>query len=252
MVGALVGQPQLARSAGCSSPATPTATCRRRARDADRRRGDRARSRRSPPRRPGASASSARRSAWPTAWAGAARAGRGALARRRFDRDLDWRWRRTSYSDITAGAYEARVASEPEERVVDDEAAMPRRRPPRRRSTTTGVSGAARRAVAAGRDAGRRRRSAPSCTACSRRPTSPRPTSTPSSASTSRRRWRAGSVDVGDPATRDRRPARRDRDAARAAARRRRALRDVERADRLDELELRAAAGRRRRADRRA
>jgi exodeoxyribonuclease V beta subunit len=38
-----------------------------------------------------------------------------------FDRTLDWWWRRTSYSDITAGTYEARVASEPEEPVVDDE-----------------------------------------------------------------------------------------------------------------------------------
>jgi exodeoxyribonuclease V beta subunit len=38
-----------------------------------------------------------------------------------FDRQLDWRWRRTSYSDITAAAYEARVASEPEEDVVSDE-----------------------------------------------------------------------------------------------------------------------------------
>jgi exodeoxyribonuclease V beta subunit len=41
----------------------------------------------------------------------------------RFDRTLDWWWRRTSYSDITAGTYEARVASEPEEPVVEDEAA---------------------------------------------------------------------------------------------------------------------------------
>ena len=40
-----------------------------------------------------------------------------------FDRELDWWWRRTSYSDITAGTYEARVASEPEEPVVDDESA---------------------------------------------------------------------------------------------------------------------------------
>jgi exodeoxyribonuclease V beta subunit len=39
-----------------------------------------------------------------------------------FDRGLDWRWRRTSYSDITAAAHEARVASEPEARsVVEDE-----------------------------------------------------------------------------------------------------------------------------------
>jgi exodeoxyribonuclease V beta subunit len=40
-----------------------------------------------------------------------------------FDRALDWSWRRTSFSDITAGTYEARVASEPEEPVVDDESA---------------------------------------------------------------------------------------------------------------------------------
>ena len=55
-----------------------------------------------------------------TAWAGEATPA-AELSAARFDRDLDWRWRRTSYSDITAGAYEARVASEPEERVVDDE-----------------------------------------------------------------------------------------------------------------------------------
>ncbi len=41
-----------------------------------------------------------------------------------FDRGLDWRWRRTSYSDITSGAYEARVASEPEVTVVADEPAV--------------------------------------------------------------------------------------------------------------------------------
>ena len=46
-----------------------------------------------------------------------------ALAVARFDRTLDWRWRRTSYSDITADAHEARVASEPEEGVLDDELA---------------------------------------------------------------------------------------------------------------------------------
>jgi exodeoxyribonuclease V beta subunit len=38
-----------------------------------------------------------------------------------FGRRLDARWRRTSFSDISAGAYEARVASEPEEELVDDE-----------------------------------------------------------------------------------------------------------------------------------
>ena len=47
--------------------------------------------------------------------------GRASLSAAGFDRTLDWWWRRTSYSDITAGTYEARVASEPEEPVVDDE-----------------------------------------------------------------------------------------------------------------------------------
>jgi exodeoxyribonuclease V beta subunit len=56
----------------------------------------------------------------PATWAGEATAPAD-LEAARFDRNLDWRWRRTSYSDITAGAYEARVASEPEESVVDDE-----------------------------------------------------------------------------------------------------------------------------------
>jgi exodeoxyribonuclease V beta subunit len=56
-----------------------------------------------------------------------------------FDRGLDWRWRRTSYSDITAGAHDARVTSEPEEVVVEDE-------PP--------PVAAPARAVAGGADAG--------------------------------------------------------------------------------------------------
>ncbi len=39
-----------------------------------------------------------------------------------FDRGLDARWRRTSFSDISAGAYEASVGSEPEqEGVLEDE-----------------------------------------------------------------------------------------------------------------------------------
>jgi len=47
-----------------------------------------------------------------------------------FDRRLDWRWRRTSYSDITAGAYEPWVGSEPEETVVTDEPQEPLPVPP--------------------------------------------------------------------------------------------------------------------------
>ncbi len=38
-----------------------------------------------------------------------------------FDRRLDRDWRRTSYSDITAGVHEPRVASEPEEELLGDE-----------------------------------------------------------------------------------------------------------------------------------
>jgi exodeoxyribonuclease V beta subunit len=44
-----------------------------------------------------------------------------ALAAAAFDRPLDRDWRRTSYSDITAGAHEPRVASEPEEEMLADE-----------------------------------------------------------------------------------------------------------------------------------
>ena len=46
------------------------------------------------------------------------------LAAARFSRSLDARWRRTSFSDISAGAYEAGVASEPEPAgVLEDEPA---------------------------------------------------------------------------------------------------------------------------------
>ena len=111
------------RSAGCSSPATPRATCRRRV------------PRRRTTRRPSPAFEGLALDAFgcvsveratlglAKAWSGEART-EAELCAARFDRDLDWRWRRTSYSDITAGAYEARVASEPEERVVDDEGAM--------------------------------------------------------------------------------------------------------------------------------
>ncbi len=44
-----------------------------------------------------------------------------ALAAASFDRHLDLRWRRTSYSDITAEAHDPLVASEPEERTLSDE-----------------------------------------------------------------------------------------------------------------------------------
>jgi exodeoxyribonuclease V beta subunit len=47
------------------------------------------------------------------------------LATARFDRRLDLRWRRTSFSDISAGVHEARVASEPEEPLLADEPEAP-------------------------------------------------------------------------------------------------------------------------------
>ena len=43
----------------------------------------------------------------------------------RFDRRLDMRWRRTSYSDITAEAHDPLVASEPERPVLSDEPETP-------------------------------------------------------------------------------------------------------------------------------
>ena len=106
-------------------------------------------------------------------WAGVARAP-AELDAAAFDRELDWRWRRTSFSDITAGAYEARVASEPEE-------ALRLRRARRRRA----AAGRRRAPTARRRCAGCRRcwpawasacASARSCTECSRRPTSRRGT----------------------------------------------------------------------------
>jgi exodeoxyribonuclease V beta subunit len=60
----------------------------------------------------------------PASWSGSPREP-AELSAARFDRELDWGWRRTSFSDITAGVHEARVASEPEETVVSDEPAAP-------------------------------------------------------------------------------------------------------------------------------
>ncbi len=70
-----------------------------------------------------------------------------------FERELDLRWRRTSYSDITAESHDPLVASEPERPMLDDEPAgaapPPAGRAPRR--------GRSRPALAAGHDAGRHR-----------------------------------------------------------------------------------------------
>jgi exodeoxyribonuclease V beta subunit len=54
------------------------------------------------------------------------------LATARFDRGLDLRWRRTSYTDITAGSHDAWVGSEPEQPLITDE---PPQQPPAPRRT---------------------------------------------------------------------------------------------------------------------
>lgn len=56
----------------------------------------------------------------PTSWTGAPAPAQ-ELAVARFDRRLDPHWRRTSYSAITAGAHEPAVVSEPEAELVTDE-----------------------------------------------------------------------------------------------------------------------------------
>jgi exodeoxyribonuclease V beta subunit len=56
----------------------------------------------------------------PLTWSGPTGA-RADLSAAPFARRLDVGWRRTSYSDITAGAHEAWVASEPEQEVLADE-----------------------------------------------------------------------------------------------------------------------------------
>ena len=206
-MGGLVGQPRLARSAACCSRATPTATSppagRRTPTDAAATRALRG-ARRAARRAASASSASALglpRRAGPAPLRDAADARRRALRPRARPG-----WRRTSYSDITAGAHEARVASEPEE-------ARRRRRAGRRRSPPSPRDGATRRCAPSpsllGRDAGRRR---------GRHVRAPRPrgdrlrrapTSTPSwpravAAAQARR-----PVDLGDPARGGRRAARR-------------------------------------------
>ena len=110
----------------------------------------------------------------------------------------------------------------------DDAAA--RRRPRRAATRRCAASPSLLGAMPAGA------RSARSCTACSRRPTSRRPTSMPS--------WRARGRGAGAPARRHRRcrgggrRACAPRSRRRSAARRRPRLRDLARADRLDELDF--------------
>ncbi len=79
------------------------------------------------------SASSAPSWARPTAWR-AERTPPAELAVSAFDRSLDLRWRRTSYTDITAASHEEWVTSEPEQPLLADEppgSAARRTAPPR-------------------------------------------------------------------------------------------------------------------------
>ena len=117
------------RWAGCCSRATTTGTSRPRARSppATPRRSSVSGARRGARR----AASSVERSRLGMPRGGARAAAAGELAAAAFERTLDQRWRRTSYTDITAGAYEAGWQASPRSRVV---ATSPTgRRPPRPR-----------------------------------------------------------------------------------------------------------------------
>ncbi len=61
----------------------------------------------------------------PSAWSPPRNEKVAELRAARFDRRLDVRWRRTSYSDITTGAHDPTVGTEPEERVLSDEPVGP-------------------------------------------------------------------------------------------------------------------------------
>ena len=91
-------------------------------------------------RRPGASPSSS--PARPAAALEQRAAPPAPLAVAEFDRAIDARWRRTSYSDITPAAHEPLVASEPEAGVLADEHAGRRRAPRAGRGRRRGGAGA--------------------------------------------------------------------------------------------------------------
>ena len=134
LVGGLAATAATRRSAGCCSRATTTAPSppRRHVR-ADRRGGDRARSTQLAATAPGCVSRRARRARGRRPqWTGAGRPPR-ELAAARFDRELDRRWRRTSYSDITAGTPRGagRQRARGGGRRRRGVAARPRRRPPR-------------------------------------------------------------------------------------------------------------------------
>ncbi|MBW3615365.1 MAG: hypothetical protein KY439_08675 [Actinobacteria bacterium] len=93
-----------------------------------------------------------------TVWAGEPQPP-ASLAARRFGRRLDTQWRRTSYSGITAGAHDQRVASEAEDTVVSDEEVLA---PPRAAGDDAGGAGQAPAPAPAGTGDEARLRAVPS------------------------------------------------------------------------------------------
>ena len=179
----------------------------------------------------------------PASWAGPL-AATADLTAARFDRDLDWGWRRTSYSDITAGTYEARVS----QRAGGDRRRATSRRSRGRRSLPDDAGAGAPRArsLAPGRPARRRpRRHARAPGPRGDRLRRARPRRGPAGAG------RGGPGAAPRRGRRSRRAGRRaagvHRDAARAAGRRRSRLRDVAATRPPRRAGVRAAARRRRR-----
>ena len=192
----------------------------------------------SPPRRPGPIGVERCSGGAGVSWSPAVPAG-AELDVRTFDRTLDSRWRRVSYTGLTAGTHEADVASEPEETGITDEQ-LPTAPAVPASSGSAAEPDAAVRAAAAGGDARRGARSARSSTPCSSASTSPPPTSPATLATALAERLAWSRVDVGPvDAVVDGLVAAIETPLGPLAGDAR--LRDVGRADRLDELGVRAA-----------
>ena len=154
------------------------------------------------------------------------------LAAARFDRHLDLRWRRTSYSDITAEAHDPLVASEPERPVLSDEPEAPTPVAVARGDRRAPSSSVTRRSAAmpVGVEFGTFVHTVLEATDFAAADLDAELAERVAAAQSRR------ALDLGD-RTRSSRAAGGDRDAARAALGGLR-LRDVARADRLDELEF--------------
>ena len=186
------------------------------------------------PARPACDRARGSRGSGPPRWLGSRPPPRPASSPR-LRRGIDWTWRRTSFSDITAGSYEATVASEPEEaHARRTSPTRPRHPPPRPGEDESGAAACRSRS-------GRCRSASASerwSTGCSSARTSRRPTSGGEDCSSGRRRRRS-------PRRRGR-PTRRSLAAPLSAAIETPlgrssavcALRDLAPGDRLDELDF--------------